>query len=162
MLSKSLLQNFNFNQYVLSKNLEGVSHEDSLKPPAGGGNPLNWVVGHIVAARNGVHALIGAEPVWTEAEAAPYRRGSETLNAANAVPLADLVALYDDSQAKLVAYLEKASDDELAANTDLGTGGGPDCETVGMNLSALQFHEAYHCGQSGILRRSLGKDGALA
>jgi uncharacterized damage-inducible protein DinB len=34
-------------------------------------------------------------------------------------------------------------------------------ETVGDQLAFLQFHEAYHIGQAGLLRRLAGKDGAI-
>ena len=35
-------------------------------------------------------------------------------------------------------------------------------DTLGWRLAFLQFHEAYHAGQLGLLRRLLGKDGAIA
>lgn len=35
---------FNYNSFVLNKNFEGISHEDSLKSPKEGGNCMNWVI----------------------------------------------------------------------------------------------------------------------
>lgn len=32
---------------------------------------------------------------------------------------------------------------------------------VGERLAFLQFHESYHAGQVGLLRRLLGKDGVI-
>ena len=43
--------------------------------------------------------------------------------------------------------------------------GGPDPilgDTVGSALSALAWHEGYHSGQIGYLRRVLGKPGVLS
>ena len=34
-------------------------------------------------------------------------------------------------------------------------------EAVGSLLAGLLFHEAYHVGQTGVLRRLIGMDGAL-
>jgi hypothetical protein len=34
-------------------------------------------------------------------------------------------------------------------------------ETVGSLLAAFAFHEAYHVGQTGILRRVIGREGVV-
>ncbi|MBU1676531.1 DinB family protein, partial [bacterium] len=39
--------------------------------------------------------------------------------------------------------------------------GNDETETVGSLLAGLAFHESYHCGQLGLLRRLLGKDGVI-
>jgi hypothetical protein len=38
--------------------------------------------------------------------------------------------------------------------------GNPD-ETVGSLLAAISFHEAYHVGQTGLLRRVVGREGVV-
>jgi hypothetical protein len=76
---------FGFNYDALNKNLDGLTHDDSLIQPAGGGNCLS-----------------------AKELAAPCR-------------------------------------------------GRTVCET----LAILQFHEAYHVGQAGVLRRIAGKQGAI-
>ena len=59
-------------QRVLQRNLEGVSHEQSLQRPASGANNLNWVLGHVAHARVGVVRLLGREaPAW-EAPSSPW------------------------------------------------------------------------------------------
>ncbi len=55
---------FGINYQVLKKNLDGVTHEESLIQPEGGGNCLNWVLGHIVATRDNAIRLLNQEPVW--------------------------------------------------------------------------------------------------
>ncbi|MEZ4607315.1 MAG: hypothetical protein R2865_11090 [Deinococcales bacterium] len=42
------------NHRIIQRNLEGISAEESLQK-AGEGNNVNWIIGHIVASRNGVH-----------------------------------------------------------------------------------------------------------
>ena len=149
---------FGINYVVLKKNLDGVSHEESLIQPKGGGNCLNWVLGHIVATRDNVAQLLNQEPVWSKEISAIYQRGSDPLReGSDAQPLETIVADLERSQERLVAGLSTISEPELSAPS-------PDksaAETVGELLFVLQFHEAYHAGQTGLLRRMAGHEGAI-
>lgn len=169
---------YNYNHYVLTKNTDGLSHEDSLHQPHPGGNCLNWVLGHIVANRNEIMRLVGEPPVWQEEEAAPYVRGSQPLTElSRARPLSELLADFNHSQERLLkrlsqmsaADLEAAVGGKAAGEKAGGDKGGDQAvadkaggdKTVGDQLAFLQFHEAYHAGQVGLLRRLAGKEGAL-
>src|SRR5213075_700344 len=55
---------FELNYGALFRNLEGLSHEESLIEPPPGGNSVNWVVGHITASRNRILPLLGQPPLW--------------------------------------------------------------------------------------------------
>jgi len=146
-----------YNQFAIQKNLDGVSQSDSLHQPTPGGNCLNWVLGHIVLHRNPMLKLLGEEPVWTEEEAEPYARGSEPLvHASKAHTVDKLLADAEASHARLDAALDRATDDVLARPVAEGKD-----TSVGTSLIGLQFHEAYHAGQLGILRRLAGHDAAL-
>ena len=46
---------FDFDQRALGLNTAGVTHAESLVPAHPGGNPMNWVLGHILA--NGLDHL---------------------------------------------------------------------------------------------------------
>lgn len=52
---------FKFNGFVVNKNLEGISHEESLKSSDRGGNCINWVIGHIVVTRDVLLETLGLE-----------------------------------------------------------------------------------------------------
>ena len=149
---------FGINYSVLKKNLDGVTHEESLIQPEGGGNCLNWVLGHIVATRDNVMELLNQEPVWSKEIAGIYQRGSAPLgDGSHAQPLEKIVSDLDRSQDRLFAGLATVSEPELSAPS-------PDrsiAETVGEMLFVLQFHEAYHAGQAGLLRRIAGHEGAI-
>lgn len=149
---------FGINYDVLKRNLAGVTHEESLIQPEGGGNCLNWVLGHIVATRDNAMRLLHQEPVWSKEIAGVYERGSEPLrDGSNARPLEKMVSDLELSQNRLVAGLATVSEPELSAPA-------PDksiAETVGETLFVLQFHEAYHAGQTGLLRRMAGHEGAI-
>jgi hypothetical protein len=59
-----------------------------------------------------------------------------------------------------LAALGELSDDDLRAPTEMRFFKG-DAETVGSAAAAFVFHESYHLGQSGILRRVAGEEGAI-
>ncbi len=148
-----LMMNFHTNHWVLSKHAAGISQEQSVARSDEGGNSFNWVLGHIVASRNDIFALLGEPPVWNEADAAPYVRGSHELDPAAARPLTAILADLDRSQEQLTARLERLTAAELA--TVRGD------STIGKQLAFLQFHETYHVGQTGLLRRLAGKEGVI-
>ena len=154
MSAQSLQKLFDVNQYALNVNVEGLSHEESLLQPAGGGNCLNWVVGHIVANRNHVLGLLGEAPIWPEADYERFKRGSAPVrDAGGARPLAKTLEDFARSQERIRAGLNRVGDAGLAAKAGE--------ETVGEKLAFLHFHEAYHIGQAALLRRMAGKDGAI-
>jgi uncharacterized damage-inducible protein DinB len=145
---------FEIHQWIFAKHVEGVTHEESCRTPPGGGNSLNWVLGHIVASRNDILKLLGEPPCWSEDEAAPYLRGSAGMSdPAAARPLPEIADALERSHAAIHSKLEKMSADDLAKPTAKGT--------VGADLAFFQFHESYHAGQIGLLRRSLGKEGVI-
>ena len=149
---------FGINYDVLKKNLDGVTHEESLIQPAGGGNCLNWVLGHIVATRDYAIQLLNQAPVWDQEIAGAYQRGSEPLrDGSNAQSFEKIVADLENSQSRLVAGLSKVSEPDLNAPAADQSA----AETVGETLFVLQFHEAYHVGQTGLLRRIAGHEGAI-
>jgi hypothetical protein len=52
------------------------------------------------------------------------------------------------------------SPDQMDKPAPISPTGNPK-ETVGSLLAALAFHEAYHVGQTGILRRVIGREGVV-
>jgi hypothetical protein len=53
------------------------------------------------------------------------------------------------------------TDEELAANVPEEFNRPPLAGSIGDALSRLNFHESYHAGQIGLLRRIAGKEGAI-
>ena len=155
-----LLTQLSISDRAIHRNLEGVSHEESIRRPQPGGNSTNWIVGHIVASRSRVLAALGEANVLADESIATYRRGSDG-NVEAGLPLNDLIDAFDRSQPILVARLRRLTEAELAAKSPVPTPAGPDAN-LGAALSALTFHEAYHIGQLGIARRLIGKTGAIS
>ncbi len=139
---------------VVRRNLGDIGEEESLQAPPGGANCVNWVFGHIVATRQVVLRLTGAGPWWDEERARTYSAGEDgSWSPDRALPLQVLLADYERSQQLLAGAFPGLSGEALTAPGFFGT--------VGDTLAFLQFHEGYHAGQLGILRRVLGKPGVI-
>ena len=72
----------------------------------------------------------------------------------------EILEIFAASQEGIEAGLRDL--DAAAANAEAPfSPGGRDDETVGSLLAGLSFHESYHCGQLGVLRRSAGRDSVI-
>lgn len=146
---------------VVRLQTDGVTHEESLIKPQPAGNCLNWVIGHLVAVYNNALPLVGQEPVIDKASIAEYQRGSPPLEATMpVVPLAELLTLWDTAHTRIDAGLAALPADALDQPAPFSPTGNPK-ETVRTLLSSVMFHQAYHTGQTALLRRIVGKPGAI-
>lgn len=142
--ASTLLRN---SHYVVKKNVEDITHEESLMTPEKGGNSLNWIVGHIVVHRDVIAGMLGLEKFLDEKNTELYKRGSENIDPSLAKDFTELMKLYDSSHEKIIEVLNEK---DFADDQEISRG-----------LVGLGFHEAYHCGQTGVLRRVIGKAGAI-
>jgi uncharacterized damage-inducible protein DinB len=155
MDGQAIAKIFEFSHMTLTRNLEGITQEESLRAPEPGGNSLNWVLGHLLYHRNVVMKLLNQPPVWDPEKAARYARGSAPVGPGdNPEPLESIRAELDRSQAPLVAALRACTAEELAAPGEKG-------DPLIQRLTLLGFHEGYHGGQISMLRRVLGHAGAI-
>ena len=152
-MSKAILNRlFGLTHMVTMRNLEGISDEEAGNVPEKGGSSLNFVVGHMVDAREDILKLLNIPSLCSEDTVKQYSRGST--DAGNPpVKLEKLRKLYNISQDRIVARFDELTEDELQKEQ----GGSPLME----ELFEYFFHETYHAGQLGILRRMLGKPGVL-
>lgn len=154
MIGKLLASQLEYTAFSFEKNLEGITHDDSLAQPRPNGNCINWVVGHIVHHRNIMHRLAGLDPVWTSEREERYYRASKPMTSpANAENLSELRAMYEASHSALSARLQEMTAEEMEREID-----GKSLATL---LAGLVFHESYHMGQIGVIRRVIGKQGVL-
>ena len=136
---------FELNHQVAHAVLTGITHQESLVHPQPAGNCLNWVLGHMVATRNMLMYILGEPHILSDLEAQPYQRGTRPpLHADQAMLLPEIVAALDRSQQTLMRRLAELPDQHIQA------------------AAGFSFHESYHLGQCGLLRRLLGKAGAIA
>jgi uncharacterized damage-inducible protein DinB len=152
-----LLIQIGFNHAAFHLNVDGISHAESLTSPGASGNCLNWVVGHIVAARQRwLATVLGGKPTIDITRLPVYARGAQRLvDGAGAVRLEELVAAYDAAQAPLLAGMAALTPERMGEKAPFSPGNDPR-ETIGSLVAKLTYHEGYHTGQTGILRRMLG------
>lgn len=145
---------------TVRRNLEGVSHDESLRSPEPFGNNANWVLGHLVHSAEGVLRLLGQPRVFDGGALARYRRGTDPLiDVAEALPLERLLEAWDEASKRIDVGLTSIADERIDAPAPeaiawMGT-------TIGAVVAFASFHQSYHAGQLGLLRRLLGKSGAI-
>ena len=146
---------------VVGMNLAGVTHEESLAHPPGGGNSINWVLGHLVWTYEGALPLLGREPVLPKGAVERYARGNAQLaEDEEPLPLAELQAAWDRATERVDQGLAGLADSALDRPAPFSPGNDPN-ETVGSLIATVLFHQTYHGGQLGVLRRVAGKAGAI-
>ena len=146
---------------TLRGNAEGLTQEESLVQPEPGGNCLNWVVGHVMDTWDLILPLVGQQPVLGREALARYKRGSAELrNCDEAMPLSDLLAACDEAARRMDEGLAALTPEKLDEPAPFSPRKKPD-ETVRSLLSLVLFHQAYHTGQTGLLRRIAGKEGKI-
>lgn len=146
---------------VMSMNLEGVSHEESLVQPQPNGNCLNWVVGHLTCIYNNFLPLLGQQHVMDPAALARYDRGSPPISdPAEATDLQELLAAWRTATERVDQGLAQLDPEALDKPAGFSPSDNPN-ETIGSLISTVMFHQAYHTGQTGVLRRVSGHEGAV-
>jgi uncharacterized damage-inducible protein DinB len=161
MHAKTIAYQFGLCSYVLERNLGGVSHQESLVCPQKGGNCLNWVLGHLTRTRNGALRLLGQKPLFPKEEFNAYDdNGGVPFDPSTAIPFDELKRRYKALQEPLVKALDGMTIQAMDQPAPMSPTGNPN-ETVGSLLAALAFHEAYHVGQTGMLRRVVGREGVV-
>lgn len=148
-------------EHVVRRNVDGITHAESLIQPRPAGNCINWVVGHLLAIYNGTLPLLGQEPVMEQGAIARYDRGAPPLHDPDeALAFEELLAVWDEAVARIEAGLAGLTAEALDRPSPISPGGDAE-ETFRSVLTTIFFHQAYHAGQLGVLRRIAGKDGAI-
>ena len=131
---------------VLNRNLKDITHTESLVTPPNGGNSINWILGHIIVSRDDIRELLGLDKLCGD-EMKMYQRGAEAVDANKLIDLGKLMEMYNDGQQIIEERLKELDLREINEKYRM--------------VTFLAFHEAYHTGQTGILRRIIGKEGAI-
>ena len=149
--AETLADYFGLTCRVIKRQLDGVTHQESLVQPPFRGNCLNWVLGHIVMSRAAVLTTLEETLPWSEEDAARYQRNSSPITSPEqALPLTQLQALLEESQTRILAGLARATSEFLAAKVAE--------ETRAEQIAFAHWHETYHVGQLELLRQLAGKD----
>lgn len=153
--AESLIQKYKLTAYIIHRQTEGITNEESIIQPPVRGNCMNWILGHILNDRNLVLSLLGEELVFDKAEAERYQRDSEPVSRFEEGLLFEkLLEKFDLSQKRIVSGLRSITSERLAEIDQVGTRK----EEVGALISFIHWHETYHTGQFELLRQLAGKN----
>jgi uncharacterized damage-inducible protein DinB len=157
--AKSLITAAERNFGVLKREVEGLTHADSLIQPPFRGNCLNWVVGHVTQSRDKMLQALGEQSVWTTDQIARYERESDavTTDVPGVVPFEQMLVDLETTQERLLSALKRCVQADLDARSPEVIKGLSDW-TVGDTVAFLLWHETYHVGQTNLLRQVGGKN----
>jgi hypothetical protein len=153
--AQKLSESFRGTLWIIDKQTEGITHEQSLLQLPFRANCMNWVIGHLLISRGRVLEALGdSEPaIANEHEMVLYDRSSDPVTEADkATDFDDLMARFRASQARIEKALSQVHQEEW------DTLRNPEREmTLGDWIAFLHWHETYHTGQLEILRQLAGK-----
>ena len=134
-----------------------LSHEESLRTPTPGVNSMNWVLGHLVHVNAGILELLHHPGDPSSAELARYAPGSPPIGeGGEAWDFAELREALPRQTTLLDQALAAAPSELLASPPPPGFSG-----ELRHFLHFISFHQGYHVGQLGLLRRAAGRDRAF-
>jgi hypothetical protein len=142
---------FATNDHLALRALDGLTHEQLWEAPTERNNAMLWVAGHIVQTRAQLLALLG-EPFDT-GWGALFNRGA-TIGDANAYPpRGEIERVMRDVSKRLQSKLAALDDEQLAQPPSMDL---PGARTVADQVAGFAFHDSYHIGQMGYIRKALG------
>ena len=148
-------------QKIVNLTMDAMSQADSLQRPEPAGNCVNWVMGHLVCVYNEILPMLQQQRLTDRAALKQYARGAAPLtDPAEARPIDSLMKEWDEACDRFDQGLAGLNEEALHAPAPMSPGNDPN-ETVGSLLGLITFHQAYHAGQLGLLRRIAGKPGVI-
>lgn len=146
---------------VVRRCVDGFSQEESLIQPQPEGNCLNWVVGHLLHVYDKVLPALGQATVLEKDATERYARGGPGLKGGDvARKMTELMAAWDEATKRIDAGLAGLTTEDLDAPAPFSPSNNPR-ETMRSLMTTVFFHQSYHAGQAGLLRRIAGKPGAI-
>ena len=151
---KTLAQQFAFNAGMLQMLSKDMQPDDWAFRPEGGGNCALWILGHVCSARRMLVRKLGGDTPEVATDAL-FGMGEEPRDASELPDAATLLAEVQAPSKELVRVLEALTPEKAAEPWGHAFPDGSD--TIAGGIRFLFFHESYHLGQLGLLRRMRGK-----
>ncbi len=132
--------------------LDGLSRADLWRRPTERNNPAFWIFGHIVATRALFAAALGepVEAAWVK----QFARGAELAPEDQYPKIQEIERVSRDVDERLKKKFAALGTAELSGPPTVTT--LPGVKTLADQLAFFAFHESYHVGQLGFVRKALG------
>jgi hypothetical protein len=140
---------------LMCKQVDGLSHADSLLQPQPGGNCLNWVMGHLAGNLADMLTTLGGELPADLPDLARYGFDSDPIcgEEAQLVDLQVLVSTASRLSALVINRLEQMTEADFDDEIEFWQGKS----RRGYVAFFYFFHHTYHLGQLEYLRNLAGK-----
>ena len=130
-----------FNIAYLARTLEGIAPEKYYIRPESRGNPLIWLLGHIVLNRGEIVELLGGNPS-TKDLGDLFARGTKPQSDTAIYPQPAQLMTRFVRLASLTDHVLKNCDDTLLDRPSWGQ-----FDSLGQHLAYSYMHETHHIGQ---------------
>src|SRR5262249_44181358 len=142
---------FAINDDLVVRALDGLTHPQLWTAPTGRNNPMMWVVGHFVQTRAQLLGLLGepADTGWHQR----FVRGATLADATLYPSREEVERVMNDISGRLHRKLASMNDDQLSGPPAVPL---PGAKTVADQVALFAFHDSYHVGQMGYIRKALG------
>ena len=143
---------FKLNNGLIRRSLDGLSDEDVWRQPSGSGNPIGWLLGHLTETRGHLLAELGAsfDPGW----GGLFGRGSMLRPLADYPSRATIEVAWQATQGRMRDAFATLDAERLAGPPSRHA--FPGVTTLADEIAGFAFHETYHVGQIGFIRKQLG------
>ena len=145
---------FRLHTRLFVNTIEEMTEEQATNQLTEDNNHAAWMAGHLLSTRYMMVNLMGGR----ESEPNPelFEQGKGIIPEADYPDLATIKSNWMAISEKMVAKLESLTEEQLSEESPLPTPiGGKEMRDT---IAFFCHHEAYHIGQLGFLRKSLGLD----
>ncbi|MGC4082860.1 MAG: DinB family protein [Vicinamibacterales bacterium] len=142
---------FKINNSMVTRGLEGLADDEAWYQMDGKANPIAWIVGHLAETRAQMLGLLGAP--WDPGWGGRFKRGAARVDRAAYPSVTEIAAKFDETHEAMRRAFAGLTPERLAAASPVNFAGA---QTVADLLAFFAFHEAYHLGQVGFVRKNLG------
>lgn len=143
-----------FDDGLVEKRIIGLSQEEADKP-RGSGNPVTWLLGHLLNTRIHLVELTGGKVKFDASEV--FRTGFDS--GKKYPTLKEMGAVWKTAARELATRLENIDEQKLAEPLSYEI---PNKEnTVAGALAFFTYHEAWHLGQISAIRKSIENEGLV-
>ena len=152
-LMKDTADLYRFNTHALHARVADFTAED-WEHQVGGSSSALWIVGHLCVYRRRILRMLGENVPEAQWEAA-FAQGTKPAEHPPEMTSGDLLAELETSGEGLAKRLESLTPEEADRPAGFTT---PDrSSTIGPVSAFLLWHETYHVGQLGLIRKILAK-----
>ena len=146
-----IAKSFESNTPMLGRALEGISDEEMRRAPSDHNSSMLWLAGHLLRGRGRTLITLGlsADP-WNL-----FGRGTHLDPNAKYPTKQEILERWAEYSGQLQQALQGLTDSDLKKQALAPNPPSLD-GTVGGQVAFLAFHESYHMGQLGYVRKWLG------